>query len=72
MPSGIWPSPQDAVDIVATVHVAGGRAFDACKQLITKAADAWAANEGDYRDDITAIVIWLPELLEALADVKHT
>jgi len=71
---GIWEfiSPQDAVDIVATVHVAGGRAFDACKQLITKAADAWAANEGDYRDDITAIVIWLPELLEALADVKHT
>ena len=39
---------------------------DACHHLIAKAAEAWAEVEGDYRDDITAVVVWLPSVVKAL------
>ncbi len=33
---------------------------DACQELIETAASRWQEEEGDYRDDITAIVIKFP------------
>ena len=38
---------------------------DAARFLIAKAALQWKLEEGDYRDDITAIVIYLDELAVA-------
>lgn len=57
---GVWefiPS-QEAVDIVAADIKHG--AEHACRKLIQTAADRWRQNEGDYRDDITALIVVLP------------
>ena len=57
---GVWEfiSSAEAVDIVA----ASGDASNACAELVQKAALRWKVNEGNYRDDITAIVAYLPFL----------
>ncbi|KAL9183970.1 hypothetical protein ACHAXT_002056 [Thalassiosira profunda] len=75
---GVWEfiSSEDAVDIVAR-HLyqcegeeeAGGSsgggsgASRACEALIKAASEKWHEHEGDYRDDITAIVIRLKDLM---------
>eukprot|EP00638_Chattonella_subsalsa_P001853 CAMPEP_0117751248 /NCGR_PEP_ID=MMETSP0947-20121206/10857_1 /TAXON_ID=44440 /ORGANISM="Chattonella subsalsa, Strain CCMP2191" /LENGTH=490 /DNA_ID=CAMNT_0005569583 /DNA_START=415 /DNA_END=1887 /DNA_ORIENTATION=- len=57
---GVWEfiESQEAVNIVAA-HLSNG-ATAACQKLIETAAERWRYNEGDYRDDITAIVAKLP------------
>ena len=48
-------------------HVAGRRpAAEPCAYLVAKSAFAWRVNEGNYRDDITCIVLWLPDLVAEL------
>ena len=56
----------EAVALVDHFYSEGKRAMDACRLLIAKAALAWRLNEGSYRDDITAIVAYLPPLVEGL------
>jgi serine/threonine protein phosphatase PrpC len=80
---GVWEflSSEDAVDIVGR-HLygegdepynddgssGGGRgAYVACEALIKAASEKWHEHEGDYRDDITAIVIRLKDLWTAKA-----
>ena len=41
-------------------------ARDACRVLIAKAALLWRTNEGQYRDDITAIVGYLRPVVQGL------
>ena len=41
-------------------------AAQACAFLVAKSALAWRIHEAPYRDDITLIVIWLPDLVESL------
>lgn len=57
---GVWEfiTSQEAVDIVQE-NISNG-ALEACRELIDTAASRWEEEEGDYRDDITAIVIRLP------------
>jgi len=57
---GVWEfiSSQEAVDIVGSNLEHGCHA--ACEELIQIAATRWAEEEGDYRDDITAIVVRFP------------
>ena len=55
-------SPQGVIDLVAD-HIAAGNAKEACTRLIETSASKWREEEGDYRDDITAICIRLPGLL---------
>ena len=64
---GIWEflSSDDVVDIVGGFVRRGEPAADAARFLIAKAALQWKLEEGDYRDDITAIVIYLDELTVA-------
>lgn len=59
---GVWEfiSSQEAVDIVGEKLNEGKECHGACQELIEIASDRWAEEEGDYRDDITAIVIKLP------------
>lgn len=59
---GVWEflSSQDAVDIVSS-QISKGASY-ACQRLIEAAAEKWHEYEGDYRDDITALVIRLKEL----------
>jgi serine/threonine protein phosphatase PrpC len=59
---GVWEfiSSQDAVDIVGE-HLDRG-ATKACQALIEAAAAKWHEEEGDYRDDITALVVCLQDL----------
>ena len=52
----------DSEEAVAIVHMmasAGKTAEEATRLLIAKAAVCWRKEEGGYRDDITAIVIYL-------------
>lgn len=61
---GVWEflSSQEAVDIVSKdLNSAEGSSL-ACQHLIEAAAAKWHQHEGDYRDDITAIVIKIKEL----------
>jgi len=63
---GVWGvmSSQDAVDIVAASSERQPdkklNGFLAAQELIAEAARRWKDEEGDYRDDITAIVLALP------------
>jgi serine/threonine protein phosphatase PrpC len=59
---GIWEfiSSQEAADIVWGALKSGSGASKATQLLIENAALRWRKFEGDYRDDITAIVITLP------------
>lgn len=58
---GIWEfiTSQEAMDIV---HSHPEDATAACKDLIIEATARWRDEEGPYRDDITAIVIYLDQL----------
>lgn len=51
----------------------GACAHQAARFLIAKAALAWRIEEGDYRDDITVIVLYLKDLPGSLLvdDVPH-
>ena len=62
---GVWEflESQEAVDIVAQNLDRG--ATKACQALIEAAAARWHDEEGEYRDDITAIVVRLPLLWES-------
>lgn len=59
---GVWEfiSSQEAVMVVAENLDRG--ATRACQALIETAAAKWHEEEGDYRDDITALVVRLPHL----------
>lgn len=61
---GVWEfvSSKEAVAIIAQ-HLHKG-ATKACQVLIETAAAKWHDEEGDYRDDITALVIRLPALFD--------
>lgn len=61
---GVWEflSSQDVCDIAASVE--GGSHAAICDLIVLKAAERWEEEEGDYRDDITAVVVtfpWLPD-----------
>jgi len=64
---GIWEfmTSQEAVNIVSR-HP--DDATEACKELILTATKKWRDEEGAYRDDITAIVVYLDELLPNFVD----
>ena len=64
----------EAVAIVGQFYDKGLPALDACRFLIAKAALCWRKFEGDYRDDITAIVVYLPCLphMDAPEAASHT
>eukprot|EP00966_Prymnesium_polylepis_P307384 7103435-Prymnesium_polylepis.1 len=68
---GVWEfiSSQRAVDIVQAASKDG--ATQACKALIAAATEEWSKNEPGYRDDITAIVAFLP-VFEAIRMWKTT
>jgi serine/threonine protein phosphatase PrpC len=67
---GVWEFMEndEVVQTVASCHEKGLPALDACRYLIAKAAVCWRKFEGNYRDDITAIVVYLDETLNILAD----
>jgi hypothetical protein len=52
-------SSQEVADIVGAVLDENSSAEAACETLIEQAALSWRREEGDYRDDITAIVVRL-------------
>ena len=52
-------SSQEVADIVGAALVNNSSAEAACETLIEQAALLWRREEGDYRDDITAIVVRL-------------
>lgn len=65
---GVWEfiDNDEAVAIVGQFYDKGLPALDACRFLIAKAALCWRKFEGDYRDDITAIVVYLGDVVTAL------
>jgi len=67
---GVWEfiDNEQAAQIVDDFHRQGLPAIDACRLLIAKAAMQWRLEEGDYRDDITAMVIYLDEIVAVLEE----
>ena len=61
---GVWEfiTSEDAVDLVGRHLDAGEGASRACQCLIEEAAAKWHEHEGDYRDDITAVVVTFKEI----------
>lgn len=61
---GVWEfiSSNEAVSIIQDCFDKGMGANDACEVLIKKAMEQWKEIEGDYRDDITAIIVRLQDL----------
>merc|ERR1739848_2842 len=63
---GLWEF-MDAEALERIVSSSGeldGDATVVCRSLIDSAKSLWAENEGDYRDDITAIVVQLQKMYE--------
>jgi len=65
---GLWEflPTEDVVEVVGNLMKMGKTATQAARFLIAKAALAWKTEEGDYRDDISAIVIYLEGLASVL------
>ena len=59
---GVWEfiESQPCVDLVSSFI--DGSATEACTKLIETAAAKWRQEEGDYRDDITALVVKFDKL----------
>ena len=59
---GVWEFiySQEAVDIVSASLRQGKNVTQACQELIEASSARWVEEEGDYRDDITAVIIRLP------------
>jgi len=66
---GVWEfiESQPCVDIVSTFIDTS--ATEACTKLIETAAAKWRQEEGDYRDDITAICVKIPEVMAIMAEM---
>jgi len=56
---GVWEfiDSEEAITIVGQYFAYGDGASRACQGLIEVAASKWHEHEGDYRDDITALVV---------------
>eukprot|EP01083_Nonionella_stella_P110219 322356_1 len=61
---GVWEfiSSKEAVTIIQSCFDNGMGANEACEVLIKEAMNKWKEKEGDYRDDITAIIVRLRDL----------
>jgi len=61
------------VNIVHDCLERGMDASEACQELINCAKERWKIHEGQYRDDITAIILRLDNLWtdERLINYKH-
>lgn len=61
---GVWEfvSSTEAVQIIQRCFDDGHGASEACKELIRVAMQKWKEKEGNYRDDITAIVVCLRDV----------
>lgn len=58
---GVWEfvSSSEAIAIVDKCFQQGKGASEACEELIKIAMSKWKEKEGDYRDDVSAIVVKL-------------
>jgi len=65
---GLWEflSSSQVVTVVGGFMERGEPAIAAARFLIAMAAVAWRTEEGDYRDDITAIVVYLDDAVQEL------
>ena len=61
---GVWEllSSQTVADIIAGVK--SGDVQDMCETIVDQSSYMWKVEEGDYRDDITVVILklpWIPE-----------
>lgn len=65
---GVWEfvSSTEAVAIVGKCFQQGMGASEACEELIKVAMSKWKEKEGDYRDDVSAIVVRLDGIWDHL------
>jgi len=70
---GIWEFVHDdkAVELVSNAAASNSSATAACCALMAHAALTWRRYEGNYRDDITGIVIYLPQLVGDLEELRE-
>ena len=65
---GVWEllSSQTVADIIANRSSNGGDVQDMCDTIVDQSSYMWKVEEGDYRDDITVIVLLLPWITEEM------
>lgn len=64
---GVWEmlSNEEVLSLIEADKIASLDATDVCRAIVDKARHQWEVVEGDYRDDITVTVIFLPCLNNA-------
>lgn len=69
-----WQSSTNLHECISLFVMNDVLAWQACKMLICQAAILWRQNEGQYRDDITAYVIYLKPVVARLQQelLRHT
>jgi len=57
---GVWEllGSQTVADIIASVK--SGDVQDMCDTIVDQSSYMWKVEEGDYRDDITVVILMLP------------
>ena len=62
---GVWEllSSQTVADIIANTK---GDVQDMCDTIVDQSSYMWKVEEGDYRDDITVIVLLMPWISETM------
>ena len=70
---GLWEflSSAAVVETVGGFLERGESAINAARFLIAMAALAWRTEEGDYRDDITAIVVYLDDVARTVESLRE-
>lgn len=67
---GVWEFIESEAAVALVGKFIDDDATVACTRLIETAAAKWRQEEGDYRDDITAICVKLPNLFAAATPVE--
>mgnify|MGYP006169943767 CR=1 FL=1 len=63
---GVWEllSSQTVADIVASVQ--SGDPQEICDLIVDQSSYMWKVEEGDYRDDITVLVLMMPWITDGM------
>jgi len=65
---GVWEllSSQNVADIIASIT--SGDSNEMCEKIVDESSLMWKIEEGDYRDDITVIILMTPWVTQGMRD----
>jgi protein phosphatase 2C family protein 2/3 len=69
---GVWEFIESPECVQLVDEFIATSATEACTRLIETAAAKWRQEEGDYRDDITAICVRIDDVKKEMASLATT